>query len=395
MDNLFRMTRPPQRLCMTQPPEFILVGLSNTGTRSFMHYMLKAGLKCGLYKFFAAKLDAVNRVRLLSYSDKPEYLQEACEINDDPWFLAIDRCYTCDRTIINQLQPLYKMNFTAPAVLLVRDPAEKVISSINYFLRMIDGTLWELGVDAPMLINNFYLGFESAMYGLLNGDFLNRYMRYSSAIKQLSPRFSGEPIFIDIKDITSPNTINTMKMLAGKFSLTLPDDMAYFTRPVSNHISQILWNDRIFFFPGEKGLNIENPIRVAIHIENISEPYLGANLPLIMEMDQDIIPSGGKAGLYLINNSPRDYEKIVDNQNAHAALSAKAVDYLERLAKYDEWCRNKDNFYSNAEIMNYFKENKKFRESFLTVMEYELEIVYKYAPEIPKNWPYYNELLKM
>jgi hypothetical protein len=363
-----------------------------------MHYMLKAGLKCGQYKFFTLT-GPTNRTRLLSYSEKPENIQEACEINDDPWFLAIDRCYIYDNTIINQLQPFYKMNFTVPAVLLVRDPVEKAISSINYVTRMMDGMLWGLGIDVRSLFHEFnfshFYYFESIMWYLLNYAFLDRFMRYSSALKQLNERISGEPIIIDIKDITSTNTINTMKMLAGKFALTLPDDMTYFTRPVSNHMSQILWNDRMFFFPGEKGLNIENPIQVALHIENISEPYLGANLPLIMEMDQDIIPSGGKARLYLINDSPRDYEKIIDDRNAHSVLSAKAADYMERLAKYDAWCGNKDNFYSDTEVMDYFKENKEIRERFLIVMEQELEVVYKYAPEIPKNWPYYNELLKM
>jgi hypothetical protein len=360
--------------------------------------MLKAGLKCGLYKFFNTALGSTNRARLLSYNEKPEYIQETYEINDDPWFLAIDKCYICNNALINQLQPLYKMNFSVPAVLLVRDPVEKAISSMNYFARMMDGMLWGLGVDVwgvwKIFTSQFYY-FESAICSLLSRDFLDWFMRYSSALKQLSDRISGELILIDIKDITSANTINTMTMLESKFLLTLPDDMTYFTHPVSNHMSQILWNDRMFFFPGEKGLNIENPIHVAMHIENISEPYLDSNLPLIMEMEQDIVPNGGKAKLYLINDSPRDYEKIVDDDNALSVLSAKAVDYLERLAKYDEWCRNKDNFYSDTEIMDYFKENKDFRERFLIAMEYELEVVYKYAPEIPKNWSYYNELLKM
>jgi hypothetical protein len=112
-------------------------------------------------------------------------------------------------------------------------------------------------------------------------------------------------------------------------------------------------------------------------------------------MEQDILAGAGKVRFYYVSGSNEDFDRTKNDCGFHAVLRIRTMDFLERLARYNAWADENYHIWSMDDVFDYFKENRRDRERFIRLNENELEVIYKHAPNIVKNWTCYNDLLKM
>jgi hypothetical protein len=376
---------------LSRPPEFILVAMRGSGVYSLMNNLCHLGLKNIRFD----DLDVPLTLNKLEYFKKNHLIQT----KNAPYFLTIDNIV--HQSTVPKRGLLYKMNFSAPVVVLTRDPVAMVKSGINRCKYIIDRPLFKFIFSEPDVESYFDIRFDEKGRFRRFIDVITRWWRVASMMESIEHLSSPEKIFIETNDISPSNIMSTLVTISKRFSLNTPDYLESFGHSYTSPMAHVLRTEALYIYPRRNGLDINNPIIARMHIDGVSElaAYIPnrplhdeLRLPVIAEFGQNIIQSAGNAKLYLLSENVLDYEKIKNNDKFHSILRAQAMEYLERLAEYGKWCDRA--ITTECDVLDYFNKNRVIRERFLMKVGPELELVYRDAPHITETWESYNELRK-
>jgi hypothetical protein len=402
-------------LVLSRPPEFIVVGLHCSGEGAFSQYLSNMGINSLwthqlIEGFEPIDTDDIGVKRLWTHqfifkeseciadTHNASLQEKNSNTSDMRWSLHHDWAHSYSSnagefTVLDAAprEMLSGWEFSVPILVLVKDPISIRKTNKNRGLRYgCFRELWSVSA-AEENYGEIWNRLNKIYPNLLRDEY--RHFRFSSAIREVEHLCDGEFIFIDAADITPPRVAKTMNNLREKFFMDEPRNPNIFNYLNSTVISEALWYTRLRFHPWQKDIiNIHGVVEIGIYLEGVYEPDVNP-FNFIVDLEQNVINNAGKARFFVATGREEDINCLKQNESFHLLLRDLGANLLGRLSQCDYWCKKTK--ITEEHVLEHFRNNREERMEFLSIVERELELVYKFAPHIPQKWKYYNALLKM